>query len=92
MFAGYWIDRVLDRGGMGVVYKAMDVDLARPVALKLIAPEWMEDETAATRFKTEARLAAVPRDPNIVPVHRGGEENGVLYLAMRFVPERICAA
>lgn len=86
MFAGYWIDRLLDRGGMGVVYKAMDVDLDRAVALKLIAPEWMEDEGAAARFKTEARLAASLEHPNIVPVHRGGEEKGVLYLAMRFVP------
>jgi serine/threonine protein kinase len=86
VFAGYWIDGLIDRGGMGVVYKAMDVDLDRAVALKLIAPEYTEDETAATRFKTESRLAASLEHPNIVPVHRGGEENGVLYLAMRFVP------
>ena len=85
-FAGYWIDRLIDRGGMGVVYKAMDVDLDRAVALKLIAPEYTEDESAVTRFKTESRLAASLEHPNIVPVHRGGEENGVLYLAMRFVP------
>ena len=86
VFAGYWIDRLLDRGGMGVVYKAMDIDLDRAVALKLIAPEWMEDENAAARFRTEARLAASLEHPNIVPVHRGGQESGVLYLAMRFVP------
>ena len=86
VFAGYWIDRLLDRGGMGVVYKAMDIDLDRAVALKLIAPEWMDDENATTRFRTEARLAASLEHPNIVPVHRGGEEQGVLYLAMRFVP------
>ncbi len=86
VFAGYWIDRLLDRGGMGVVYKAMDIDLDRAVALKLIAPEWMEDDNATARFRTEARLAASLEHPNIVPVHRGGEEQGVLYLAMRFVP------
>ena len=86
VFAGYWIDRLLDRGGMGVVYKAMDIDLDRAVALKLIAPEWMDDENATARFRTEARLAASLEHPNIVPVHRGGEEQGVLYLAMRFVP------
>ncbi|MGZ6576046.1 MAG: hypothetical protein ACXVHJ_34205, partial [Solirubrobacteraceae bacterium] len=79
VFAGYWIDRLLDRGGMGVVYKAMDVDLDRAVALKLIAPEWMEDDNATARFRTEARLAASLEHPNIVPVHRGGEEQGVLY-------------
>ncbi len=86
MFAGYWIDGLLDRGGMGVVYKAIDVDLDRAVALKLIAPEYTQDETAVARFKAESRLAASLEHPNIVPVHRGGEENGVLYLAMRFVP------
>ena len=68
VFAGYWIDRLLDRGGMGVVYKAMDIDLDRAVALKLIAPEWMEDENATARFRTEARLAASPRASE----HRAG--------------------
>jgi Protein kinase domain len=86
VFAGYRIVGVLDRGGMGVVYKAVDVDLDRTVALKIIAPEHTQDPTAVARFKAEARLAASLEHPNIVPVHRGGEENGVLYLAMRFVP------
>ena len=86
VFAGYRIVSVLDRGGMGVVYKAVDVDLDRTVALKIIAPEHTQDATAVARFKAEARLAASLEHPNIVPVHRGGEENGVLYLAMRFVP------
>jgi serine/threonine protein kinase len=86
VFAGYRIVSVLDRGGMGVVYKAVDVDLERAVALKIIAPEHTQDATAVARFKAEARLAASLEHPNIVPVHRGGEENGVLYLAMRFVP------
>jgi protein kinase-like protein len=85
-FAGYRIVSVIDRGGMGVVYKAIDVDLERTVALKIIAPEHTQDTTAVARFKAEARLAASLEHPNIVPVHRGGEENGVLYLAMRFVP------
>jgi hypothetical protein len=85
-FAGYRIVSVLDRGGMGVVYKALDVDLERTIALKIIAPEHTQDPTAVARFKAEARLAASLEHPNIVPVHRGGEEDGVLYLAMRFVP------
>ena len=86
VFAGYRIVSVLDRGGMGVVYKAVDVSLERTVALKIIAPEHTQDPTAVARFKAEARLAASLEHPNIVPVHRGGEEDGVLYLAMRFVP------
>ena len=86
MFAGYRIEQVLDRGGMGVVYKAVDPDLDRQVALKIIAPEHTQDETAVARFKTECRLAASIEHANIVPIHRGGEFEGVLYLAMRFVP------
>jgi hypothetical protein len=86
VFAGYHIDSVLDRGGMGVVYKAIDPDLDRPVALKIIAPEHTQNATAVARFKAECRLAASLEHPNIVPIHRGGEFEGVLYLAMRYVP------
>ena len=77
---------MLDRGGMGVVYRATDEDLNRTVALKIIAPEHTQNPDAVTRFKAEARLAASLEHPNIVPIHRGGEYRGVLYLAMRFVP------
>jgi protein kinase-like protein len=86
VFAGYRIESLLDRGGMGVVYKAVEIDLERTVALKIIAPEHTQDATAVARFKAEARLAASLEHPNIVPIHRGGEEDGILYLAMRFVP------
>jgi hypothetical protein len=86
VFAGYRIETLLARGGMGVVYKAKDVELERTVALKIIAPEHTQDETAVARFKSEARVAASLEHPNIVPIHRGGEHDGVLYLAMRFVP------
>ncbi len=85
-FAGYVVERVVDRGGMGVVYKAVDPDLDRQIALKIIAPEHAMNETAVARFKAECRLAASLEHPNIVPIHRGGEFEGVLYLAMRFVP------
>jgi serine/threonine protein kinase/N-acetylneuraminic acid mutarotase len=86
LFAGYRIEGIVARGGMGVVYKAADVDLDRTVALKIIAPEHTQNPDAVTRFKAEARLAASLEHPNIVPIHRGGEYQGVLYLAMRFVP------
>ena len=85
-FAGYRIEGVLDRGGMGVLYKATDPALDRTVALKIIAPEHTQNETAVARFKAEARLAASLEHQNIVPIHRAGEEAGVLYLAMRYVP------
>ena len=84
-FAGYRIEGVLDRGGMGVLYKATDPALDRTVALKIIAPEHTRTDAVA-RFKAEARLAASLEHPNIVPIHRAGEDDGVLYLAMRFVP------
>jgi len=86
LFAGYRIERLLDRGGMGVVYMANEIDLDRTVALKIIAPEHSHDPTAVARFKSEARLAASIEHPNIVPIHRGGEHEGVLFLAMRFIP------
>src|ERR671925_869083 len=86
MFAGYRIEGLIDRGGMGVVYKATDPDLDRTVALKIIAPEHTRNATAVARFKSEARLAASLEHPNIVPIHRGGEHDGVLFIAMRFIP------
>ena len=86
VFAGYRIECLIDRGGMGVVYKAIDPDLDRPVALKIIAPEHSQNETAVARFKAECKLAASLEHPNIVPIHRGGQFEDVLYLAMRFVP------
>src|SRR3954454_6261641 len=85
-FAGYRIEGIVARGGMGVVYRAADTELDRTVALKIIAPEHTQNPDAVTRFKSEARLAASLEHPNIVPIHRGGEYQGVLYLAMRFVP------
>jgi non-specific serine/threonine protein kinase len=86
LFAGYRVEGLLERGGMGVVYRATDVELNRTVALKIIAPEHTQDDDAVRRFKGEARLAASLEHPNIVPIHQAGQFHGVLYLAMRFVP------
>ena len=86
VFAGYRIEGMLERGGMGVVYRATDEELNRTVALKIIAPEHTQNADAVRRFKAEARLAASLEHPNIVPIHQPGQYHGVLYLAMRFVP------
>jgi ABC-type branched-subunit amino acid transport system substrate-binding protein/streptogramin lyase len=84
-FAGYHIESLVGRGGMGVVYRAADLSLDRPVALKLIAPELAQDERFRARFLKEQRLAAALDHPNVVPIHDAGEHDGQLYLAMRFV-------
>jgi ABC-type branched-subunit amino acid transport system substrate-binding protein len=70
---------------MGVVYRATDLSLGRPVALKLIAPELAEDERFRSRFLREPRLAASLDHPNVIPIYEAGEHEGQLYLVMRFV-------
>ena len=84
-FAGYRVESLVGRGGMGVVYRAMDLSLQRPVALKLIAPELAEDEHFRARFHREPRLAASLDHPSVVPIYEAGEWEGQLYLAMRYV-------
>jgi DNA-binding beta-propeller fold protein YncE len=83
--AGYRIESVVGRGGMGVVYRARELGLERVVALKVIAPELLEDPRIRERFLNEARTAASIEHPNVIPVHAAGESDGVAYLAMRFI-------
>jgi eukaryotic-like serine/threonine-protein kinase len=84
-FAGYRVEELVGRGGMGVVYRATDLSLERPVALKLIAPELARDERFRARFLKEPRLAAALDHPHVIPIHAAGEHDGQLYLAMRYV-------
>jgi streptogramin lyase/predicted Ser/Thr protein kinase len=84
-FAGYRVESLVGRGGMGVVYRATDLSLERPVALKLIAPELAQDERFRARFLREPRLAAALDHPSVVPIYEAGEHEGQLYLAMRYV-------
>jgi protein kinase-like protein len=84
-FAGYRIESVVGRGGMGVVYRATQLDLGRTVALKVIAPDLLEDPSARRRFLQESRLAASIRHPHAIPIHAAGEEHGVPYLVMELV-------
>src|SRR3954462_790610 len=85
VFAGFRIDRVAGRGGMGVVYRATQLGLGRPVALKLIAEERAAAPAFRARFQRESRLTAAIDHPNVIPVYAAGEESGHLYLAMRYV-------
>jgi hypothetical protein len=84
-FAGCRIDAVAGRGGMGVVYRATQLNLGRPVALKLITPDHATDRDFRERFQRESRLAASIDHPNVVPVYEAGEMDGQLYLVMRWV-------
>jgi serine/threonine protein kinase len=84
-FAGYLIEGVAGRGGMGVVYRARESRPARTVALKVISPELAADAEFRARFERESDIAATIEHSNVVPVHRVGEEDGLLFLVMRFV-------
>ncbi|MGE5407438.1 MAG: serine/threonine-protein kinase [Syntrophothermus sp.] len=84
-FAGYRIERRLGRGGMGILFLAVEPGLERRVALKLIAPEAAADEIFAKRFAEESRIAASIEHPNVVPIYAAGEEEGIPFIAMRYV-------
>jgi DNA-binding beta-propeller fold protein YncE len=83
--AGYRLDALIARGGMGVVYRATQVALERPVALKVIARHLADDEAFRERFLSESRLAARLDHPAVVPVYDAREEEGELIVAMRLV-------
>jgi Protein kinase domain len=70
---------------MGVVYRARELDLDRDVAIKVIAPELVEDPQSRDRFLMEARAASAVEHPNVVPVHHVGVADGLTYLVMRYV-------
>lgn len=83
--AGFRIDTLLGRGGMSRVYRAWQLSLDRPVALKVLSEDLAENEDFRTRFLAESRAAATIEHPSILPVYDAGEADGHLYIAMRFV-------
>jgi serine/threonine-protein kinase len=85
VIAGYRVEALLGRGGMGVVYLAQDLSLERRVALKLLAPELSSEEGFRERFLHESRLAASIDHPNVIPIYEAGEFEGTLFIAMRYV-------
>lgn len=85
IIAGYRIEEQIGRGGMGVVYRATQLALDRPVAIKLISSDRSDDPVFQERFKRESRLAAAIEHPNVVPVFEAGEDDGLLFIAMRYV-------
>jgi DNA-binding beta-propeller fold protein YncE/tRNA A-37 threonylcarbamoyl transferase component Bud32 len=85
LFAGYILEAEIGRGGMGVVYRARNLITEHDVALKVLAPELAGDMRFRERFKRESRLAARLEHANVIPLYHAGEEEGLLYLVMRYI-------
>jgi WD40 repeat protein/serine/threonine protein kinase len=90
--AGYAIEGVLGRGGMGVVYRARHLRLNRPVALKMILAEAHADPDVMARFRAEADAVAQVQHPNIVQIYDVGESAGRPYLTFELVEGKSLAA
>jgi serine/threonine protein kinase len=82
----YLLMEQVGRGGMALVFLALDERLHRQVAIKVMAPGLPPDDGFRQRFIRELRAAAAVDDPHIIPVFDAGEADGVLYIAMRHVP------
>jgi Protein kinase domain len=83
--AGYRIEGVAGRGGMGVVYRAVQLALDRRVALKVIAPEYAADAEFRRRFERESRMAGSIRHPNVITIYDAREEDGLLFITMDYI-------
>jgi serine/threonine protein kinase len=84
-FGPFVIRRPLGHGGMAVVYEALDTQLQRPVALKVLPATFLHDVTFGRRFEAEARLIAVLEHPHIVPIYAAGIEAGIPWMSMRLL-------
>src|SRR5215213_3397984 len=85
LFGRYEIRSPLGAGGMGEVYLAEDTHLSRSVALKLLPPQFTDDEDRLRRFKQEARATSALNHPNIITIFEIGEANGAHFMATEFI-------
>jgi serine/threonine-protein kinase len=85
MLGSYRIVALLGRGGMATVYEAYDTRLERAVALKVLPPQFLHNETFARRFDQEARVIASLEHPAIVPIYANGTDDGVPWMSMRLL-------
>lgn len=81
----YALEREIGRGGMGIVYLARDLKLARAVAIKTLPYHLMRDVAIRERFLREARTAAALNHPGIVPIHRADELDDIVFFVMGYV-------
>jgi serine/threonine-protein kinase len=84
-FAGYTIERLVGRGGMGEVYLARHPKLPRKEAVKILPADLSRDPMFRQRFIREAELASSMVHPAIVTIYNSGEDDGHLWLAMEFI-------
>src|SRR5687768_18521287 len=82
----YEVEDEIGRGGMSVVYRARDIRLNRPVAIKVLPPELAHDQAIRARFTREAQTSAQLSHAHIVPIYDVGERDGVAYFVMALVP------
>ena len=95
--SGFRVDRYLlleliGQGGMGRVYLARDTRLNRLVALKILAPERMNNSRAVERFKREARVGAQLQHENLVRIYDFGQANGRFFLVMEYIEGKTIGA
>ena len=83
--AGYEIEGVVGSGGIGILYRARQLRLDRPVALKVVEPDVAADPVMRERLRREARTVAALDHPNVVPLYEAGEENGTVFIVTRWV-------
>jgi serine/threonine-protein kinase len=81
----YKVEEEISRGGMGVVYRAVDVGLGREVALKVLPPELVADADRRRRFVQEAQAASALTHPHIAVIHEIGEDQGTTFIAMELI-------
>jgi eukaryotic-like serine/threonine-protein kinase len=87
----YRVEGELGRGGMARVYRGADTVLGRPVAVKVLSPQYAEDANFVTRFRREAQAAARLNHPNLVQVYDTGSDDGVHYIVMEYVDAKTLA-
>src|SRR4051794_23612810 len=81
----FQVERMLGKGGMGEVYLARQISLDRPVALKVLRPEWSSKPAYMARFESEAWAVAKLNHPNIIHIYTLGSIDGFRFIAMEYV-------